>query len=196
MTVDAPEAPVDAATRDDATVDPVPAPRGRVRQLLPWLLAVLALAAAVTTTVAWRAAADRSSTRADVESVAGRFMDGFVNWDASDGLDEVFAVMAELGTDRLADEAASEELPGLLLDQLEAADARSQGDVLEVVAGDAAGTEATAVAQVRQTLSSTELPAPVTTCLSAHMVLVSLDGAWRVDQLDLYGPGPCPTEED
>ena len=171
--------------------------RRRLTAALPWLGTLIATMVAIASTVLWLRA-DGSAADPDIELVASQFLTAFVNWDATDGLDEVLVTVGDLGTEGLLRQLENDELPPDLREQLTGAAAQSAGNVVDLVVEPLPKDDAHAVAYalVEQVVSSVALPEPTTTCGAAHLKLAFIDGEWRVAELDVFDrDGPCPVLE-
>lgn len=194
----------DTATRDpgppDAGQELHPPPRdpqdGRgsltsgAGAVAPWIVAVVAVAVAVVALVQWwqldRGVADDREAR----EVAGQVVAALTNWQADD-LSSVREILDRHGTERFTDEASQ------LLDQfaqgLQQAEARSTGEILNLVADAEEGAEgAVALAVVRQEVTNTSLDRPDVQCWGTRVVLQRRSDSWLVDGVELYGPNQCP----
>lgn len=132
---DSPESEHAATTSvyDDAVTPDAPSIRSRSRwtRVLPWVIAILALAAAVYSTVQWRALAGYQDQVSSARTAAVGFVDDLTNWDASDGLDDEIESLRAQGTGPFLDEIdlvfGGDDLAG----QLEADGISAQGEVEE-----------------------------------------------------------------
>lgn len=194
-----PDAP--AASGPPPTSDAPPTSSdGAGRRIAPWIVAVVTTAVAVVAVVQWlrldsAAAADRA-----VQEVAQEVVVALTNWQA-DQLDEVRTVIERRATDRFGEEASA------LLDDfaagLQEADARSTGEILDLVA-DAHVVPVTvdgevreelvgvALAVVRQETENAALQRPDVQCWGVRMTIEQVNGRWLADGVELYGPNTCP----
>lgn len=156
----------------------------------PWIVAVVAVAVAVVALVQWwqldRGVADDREAR----EVAGQVVAALTNWEADD-LGSVREILDRHGTERFTGEASQ------LLDQfaqgLQQAEARSTGEILDLVADAEEGVEAAvALAVVRQEVTNTSLERPDVQCWGTRVVLQRRSEGWLVDGVELYGPNQCP----
>lgn len=106
-------------------------PRRRWVLVLPWVLAVLALAAAVWSTLQWQQLAGRQAQVDSARSAAVAFATDLTNWDASDGLDDEIDVLRNQGTGPFLDEVATQFGGGQLTQELAAAEMSATGRVEE-----------------------------------------------------------------
>lgn len=170
----------------------------RIRAVVPWLLAVLALAVAAYAVWQWQQLAVHERAREDVVAATTRFLTELTTWDASDGMGDTRDALLELGTDNLAADVealygASDEMA-----ELREIGARStstfEGVYVQRLDADRAETFAVLVQRVTTDLS----PDVEVTVRYATVGLVRIDGAWKVDQLDLLvdtlGPDGQPRD--
>lgn len=164
--------------------------RGRGGAVAPWIVAVVAVAVAVVALVQWWQLDRAASAEDQAREVAGRVVAALTNWQADD-LDAVRQTLDSNGTDRFNDEASQ------LLDQfaqgLQQAEARSTGEILNLVADVVEGTDgAVGLAVVRQEVTNSSLEQPDVQCWGTRVILQHRDGRWLVDGVELYGPNQCP----
>lgn len=165
--------------------DPRPAaPRAARRwiRLLPWLVAVLALAAAVYSTLQWRSLAAYQDQVATARTAAVGFVDDLANWDASDGLDDEIETLRAQGSGPFLDEIdlvfGGDDLAG----QLEADGVAASGDVEEAFVQDVEDGRAEVFTVVSVTYTSPEIsspPEPVTFPTSLELERGD-DGQWMI----------------
>lgn len=154
----------------------------RWTRVLPWLLTVLALAAAVYSTMQWRSLAAQQDKVDSARAAAIGFIDDLTNWDASDGLDDEIDVLREQGTGPFLDEIdvvfGGDDLTG----QLEAEGITASGELQEAFVQDVEDEQAEVFTVVSVTYSSPEgpdSPAPVT--FPAELELErDDDGEWLI----------------
>lgn len=186
-----------APARPPATTD---APTRRGVAWLPWVIAGLAIAVAVASTVLWLRADARADDlaaaeqdRTEVGLVANSFLVALTTWDAVD-LDATLQQIEELGTQRLREDVA--ELLGLEINQqLRDLNVRSDGDVLDVFVQSLANGRAEVFAVVRQSVESDRLEeTEVTFNYFDLRFLETPDGEWLADAVVLIDPalGPPP----
>ena len=194
--------PVDTTTR--AHEDGPPPPEdgddgarraaGGAGAIAPWIIAVVAAAVAIVALVQWWQLDGELSADQEVREVAGQVVAALTNWE-SDDLETVRGVIDRNGTARFTDEAVE------LLDQfaqgLQQAEARSTGEILNLVADAEGGPEGgVALAVVRQEVVNASLEQPDVQCWGTRVVLQEQDGRWLVDGVELYGPNQCPAAGD
>lgn len=161
-----------------------------------WVVAIVAAAVAVVAFVRWSQADGASDDRRAVAETAGTVLSALTNWEADD-LPAVREEVAQRATDRFRDEA--DAIFSEFGQNLSAAGARSEGEVLDLVAEvegpTAEGTvTATALAVVRQVTENIDLPSPDVGCWAARLLVQQVEGRWLVDGLELYGPNACPRD--
>lgn len=171
------------ATTPDADPDRVDTPPVRPRRwtsLLPWVVAILALAAAVYSTLQWRSLASHQDQVGSARTAAVAFVDDLTNWDASDGLSDDIERLRSQGTGPFLDEIdlvfGGDDLTG----QLEADGISARGDVEEAFVQDVEDGRAEVFTVVSVTYSSPETSpgAPVT--FPAELELERRDGQWLI----------------
>jgi hypothetical protein len=154
---------------------------------LPWVVVVLAVVVAAMSTVQWLSLRGAAADRQAVTEVASDALMTVTNWQAGD-LDAVRERLAELGTERLQEEA------GQILDELDeslvAADASSRGEIIDLVS-EARRGEGIAFALLVQQMETGELGTSMETCWSVRVVVIERAGRWLADQIDIY-EGDCP----
>lgn len=191
-----------SASTETPTASPeAPSPSGRGRQLVPWLVAVAAVALAVFSTVQWRTLAAEQAAREEVETAAGTFLVELTTWDASDGLADTRDRLTELGTGAFVAEV--DELFGAELgEELRELSARSEGEVQDVFVQSIDGDRAVVFGVVHQTQTTDVTPRDTIT-RSARVVLERVDGDWLVSRVEMVDPGQnelgdvtAPTGED
>lgn len=157
----------------------------RVRRAAPWVLLVLALAVAVTSTIQWRQLATEQAVREEVDAVAGSFMLTLTTWDASEGMAATREELREAGTERFAGEV--EELFGTTEDLagLEDIGARSEGEVRRSFVQEVDGDRATALVVVDQRITADVLEGEEASVRYAELDLVRTSGDWLVDEVEL-----------
>lgn len=154
----------------------------RWTMVLPWLLTVLALAAAVYSTLQWRALAAHQDKVESARAAAIGFIEDLTNWDASDGLDDEIDVLREQGTGPFLDEIdivfGGDDLTG----QLEAEGITADGELQEAFVQDVEDEQAEVFTVVSVTYSSPEGPdAPSPVTFPAELELErDDDGVWLI----------------
>lgn len=175
---------------DAPSGDTAPRPRRTRRprrwtRALPWVVAVLALAAAVYSTWQWRQLASRQDAIASARAAAVDFTRDLTNWDASDGLDDEVEVLRNQGTGAFLDEIEFVFGGDELTSQLQADEISATGEVEEVFVQDLEGDVAEVFAVVSVTYDSPNIENgldPVS--FPASMVLERAgDGGWLVREV-------------
>lgn len=187
---------VSSTTPDESRSEPPPSadtptdPGGRdLRSLVPWIVVIALLAISVIAGYGWSQAASEDAARDDIQTVAGRAVSTLTTWDASD-LGPVEQAVTEFGTERFQQEA--NEIFGEFSTGLEQAQVTSTGEVLDIAVAEISGSNAVALATVRQEVTNTSTEGgPVESCWGARVMLVEVDGSWLVDHLSLFGPNAC-----
>lgn len=177
---DAPEGPGEPSGRR---------PTGGARWL-PWALVGLLAATTLVFLGLWLGA--RGDEAPDVREAAVAFMTELTTWDASDGLEATTEALRGMGTGDFLDEV-DEVLGSDVRATAEALGAVSAGTVTEVVLDPSEeGAAWTAIVFVEQTLTVagvTEAQEQI-----ARLVLVAVDGSWKVEVLELLN-APTPLDE-
>lgn len=178
------------APTGDAAPEPAAAPPRRRRlvgMVLPWLVAVLAIAAAVYSTVQWRVLATERDLADSARAAAVGFARDLTNWDAADGLADEIEILRSQGTGPFLDEIrfvfGGDELTG----QLEADEVSATGEVKEAFVQSVEDGLAEVFTVVSVTYRSPEVEReldPVT--FPASLVLERADeGGWRVREVTI-----------
>lgn len=162
--------------------------RPRPRQVLraaPWVLLVLALAVAVTSTIRWQQLAAEQAVREEVDAAAGSFVLTLTTWDASEGMAATREELRQAGTERFAGEVdelfgTTEDLAGL-----EDIGARSEGEVRRSFVQEVDDDRATALVVVDQRITADVLDGEETSVRYAELDLVRTSGDWLVDEVEL-----------
>jgi hypothetical protein len=180
------ERPTVATSRTPATARRSWHPgRGAVAVLLPWTVAVLALALAAALFLQLRSAGTTENELAAVEETVGRFALDLTSWDASDGMGGTREALRGAASERFATEV--DELFGGTDDlaELEEIGARSEAEVEDVLVSSIEGDEAEALAVVVQRVSTDVTDGEEVSLRYARLGLVEEDGDWRVDRVEL-----------
>jgi Mce-associated membrane protein len=185
--------PAQAATDGPAASDTRRAPTWR-SLVLPWVVAVLALAVAGVSTWQWLVLAAADDTREQVQRAAETFVLELTNWDASEGLAGTREELQAAGTGEFLQEV-DELFGGTLGAELEAVDAVSTGEVQDVFIQRIEGDQAIAFAVVLQQLSTSVSDQPERTVRSARMELTEVDGRWLVSSVQLLADGGVTPDE-
>lgn len=172
--------PADADTGAAGT-SPARRPR-RWTRLLPWVIAALAMAAAVYSTVQWRSLAEHQDQVDSARAAAVGFVDDLTNWDASDGLDDEVQTLRAQGTGPFLDEIDLVFGGDDLTSQLEAEGISASGELQEAFVQDLEDDRAEVFTVVSVTYSAPDTPqspAPVT--FPAELELErNDDGEWLI----------------
>lgn len=172
----------------ETSPEPIPSagpgtPR-RPLALLPWLVALGAIAVAVFSTVQWQSLRAEADDRRDVVVAATNFVTDLVNWDASDGIDDTVQALREQGTGRFL--AQAEQLfGGPVGDELELADASSTGEIEDLFVQSLEGDRAEVFAVVAQRVSSDVADASEVQLRRVILQLERVEDTWRVENVEL-----------
>jgi hypothetical protein len=163
----------------------IPGAELRSEVLVPWIVAVVALALAGFFFLQVRSAGQPAGDLSAVEETAGRFALELTNWDASDGMADTREALRDAGTETFA--ADVDELFGGTGDlaELEEIAARSEGEVEDVLVQSIEDDRAQALAVVVQRVSTELTDGAEVSLRYARLDLVHAGGDWRVDQVEL-----------
>lgn len=180
----------DPSSRASDPEDPGRSPTAGAGAVAPWIVAVVAVAVALVALVQWWQLDRNISDDQRAREVAGQVVAALTNWQADD-LGPVRDVLDRHGTERFTDEAS--QLLDRFAQGLQQAEARSTGEILNLVADADDGTEGgVAIAVVRQEVTNTSLERPDVQCWGTRVVLQRRADRWLVDGVELYGPNQCP----
>lgn len=175
------------ATDDPAAHSPTlpePAAPARTRSVLPWAVAMVAVAVALFSTVQWLGLQGEADDRRDVALASTAFLADLLNWDAGDGMDDTVTALRAQGTGRFL--AQAEDLfGGPLGDELEVAAATSEGAVEDLFVQSIEGDRAEVFAIVQQSVSSTVTSGSERTIRQVILQLERVEGTWRIENLEL-----------
>lgn len=151
------------------------------------MVAVLAISAAVYSTLQWRSLADQQAQVVSARTAAIGFVEDLTNWDAADGLDDEIDVLRQQGTGPFLDEIdfvfGGDDLTG----DLQAAEISATGDLQEVFVQSLEGD----VAEVFTVVSVTYSSPGATTTLNPVTFPASLtlqreeDGGWLIREVSV-----------
>lgn len=181
--VEAPSTPPEGA----AGAGPIAPASGRA--WLPWSLVGLLAATTLVFLGLWASAGEGEA--GDVRAAAVAFMSELTTWDASEGLEGTTEALRSMGTGSFLDEV-DEVLGSDVRATAEALGAVSAGEVTEVVLDPDPDRAAwTAIVFVEQSLTV----AGITQAQEqiARLVLVQVEGEWRVEVLELLN-APTPLD--
>lgn len=152
--------------------------------ILPWTLAVLAIAAATFSTLQWRSLADQQAQVDEARAAAVAFVTDLTNWDAAQGLDPVLASLREQGTGPFLDEINDVFFGSDLRQELEAGQVAASGEIREAFVQNVANDRASVFVVVDVRYSSPQQNAPLpSVTFPAEVVLEHVDGTWLVRQV-------------
>lgn len=152
------EATMTDTPTDEATAPTAAPPRRRRWSLvLAWVVAALAIGAAVFSTWQWQQLAAREDTVATARVAAIGFVEDLTNWDATDGLDDEIDVLRARGTGSFLDEIDLVFGGDELTSQLEADGVTAAGEVEEAFVQDLEDDVAEVFVVVSVTYGATEV---------------------------------------
>ena len=162
--------------------------RGRV---LPWALAVLALAAAATFLLLWRAERSEAHRRTEVAVTARSFLVALTTFGA-DTIDRDVEEIRAFATGTFAeevDQTFSDQRVGDIRD----ANVESVGRVRDVFVQSLSGVEASAFGVVEETVRNDSTPEGRTDTLRVSLDLVETADGWKVSRVEvLQSPANAP----
>jgi Mce-associated membrane protein len=173
---------------------PKPTPRKRrirrstIGTILPWAVAALAAAAAVTFAILWLGARSGAAQEEEVVSTARRFLQALTNFSAEtieEDVDQIrgFAV-GQFANE--VNETFSEDRVRAISDS----EAVSTGRVQSVFIQSLTGSTGTVFGVVRETIVNTTLPAPRVDLLRIELGMIETPEGWRVSSVEiLQSPG-------
>jgi len=152
--------------------------------ILPWTLAIVAVAIATFSALQWRALADQQAQVDQARAAAVAFVTDLTNWDAGDGLDPVLASLREQGTGPFLDEINEVFFGGDLGRELEDLEVAANGNIREAFVQSLANDRATVFVVVDVTYSSPQQREPARPMtFPAEVVLDRVDDRWLVRQV-------------
>lgn len=164
---------------------PATTPRRRWTAVVPWVVAVVALAVAAISTVQWQRLAAHDAQVNSARAAAVGFAQLLTTWDAGNGLDDEVAALRARGTGPFLDELDLVFGGDELSSQLEADEVSATGEVQEAFVQDLEGDTAEAFVVVSVTYRAPTIqedPAPVTFPASLTLERAS-DGTWLVREV-------------
>jgi hypothetical protein len=173
--------------------------QARALAVVPWVIAVLAVAVAVAATVQWRALEREQQTRDAVERTAGRVVLALTNWDASgDGMSETRAQLRALGTERFAADVDPLFGTPAAMARLAELQASSRGEIERIYLETIRDGSADVVAVVTQRIATGVNGSTDATLRFARLRMVLDAGVWLVDEVNLVvtEPGAIPMLSD
>jgi hypothetical protein len=152
--------------------------------VLPWTLAILAVAVAMFSALQWRTLADQQAQVDQARATAVAFVTDLTNWDAARGLDPVLDSLREQGTGPFLDEINEVFFGGDLGRELEDLQVSANGDIREAFVQSLANDRATVFVVVDVTYASPQQREPMQPMtFPAEVVLDRVDGQWFVRQV-------------
>lgn len=164
-----------------AAPPPQPRSRGALAVAVPWVIAVLALAATGFSTWQWQQLAAQEGRADSARAAALAFVQDLTNWDAADGLDDEITALREQGTGPFLDEINAVFGGDQLTRQLQEAEVSATSEVEEAFVQDVGNGTAevfVVVSVTYQTPEGNDDPQPVV--FPAQVVLEERGDGWLV----------------
>lgn len=184
-------APDAGAFRGTATAPPPgPRPTRWLAIVVPWVIAVLALAATGFSTWQWQQLAAQEGRADSARAAALTFVEDLTNWDAADGLDDEITALREQGTGPFLDEINAVFGGDQLTRQLQEAEVSATSEVEEAFVQDLGNGTAeifVVVSVTYQTPEAGDDPQPVV--FPAQVVLEERGDGWLVRQVTVPNAG-------
>jgi len=158
----------------------------------PWVviaLGAMALAAtclAIGFGVAWSDANSQTSTQATVKRVAGDFLLALTNFTPT-SVDADFRTIAGYATGDFAKQS-NQFFGSSIRQQLQAAQARSEGQLRYVYVQTLDGSQASVYAEVDQTYANNKVTTPITDVLQVVLGLTDTATGWKISAVTVLQP--------
>ena len=160
----------------------------RLKRYFPWVVAVLALLAAVTFGVLWQQESARASEEDELRAAATEFITDLTSISA-DTVEADAEAIKEWAVGDFADEAEVFYGPKAIEAVVEA-DATTEGDVQELYVQSLAGGEGSVFAVVNYTVTNAGTEEPKSDIVRMSVELIQADGDWKVNSVRvLESPG-------
>lgn len=157
---------------------------------IPWVLFVLALAAAGFLYLQWRSATVAEDRRAEVRSTATDFLDALTNFRAGT-IDRDAAELRDLAVGQFA-----EEVDEFFGEEAAAAIRRSRavstGETEAVFVQEVSGESAVVFGVVRQTVDNDQLSQPRIEIVRTEIRMIETADGWKVNQVDILQTPVAP----
>ncbi|MHB8682524.1 MAG: hypothetical protein ACYDA2_10585 [Acidimicrobiales bacterium] len=165
-----------------------PAPAGGRR----WLVPVLALYAVVMTVltigfaVAWSNLSSQNDSRATMVTVARDFVLALTNFKPNT-VDSDFRAISSYATGQFAQQS-NQFFGSSIRQQLEAAQAQSQGQIRYAYVQDFSGDQGKVYVEVDQTYANNRVTTPTTDVLQVVLDLTDTSGGWKISAVTVLNP--------
>lgn len=175
----------------------VAAGRGRrsaqPRWLVPVLLVVTAVSivAAIAFGIAWSGLQAQQNTRVTVRKVASDFLLALTNFKPNT-VDSDFKAIATYATGNFAKQS-SQFFGSNIRQQLEKAQASSQGQLRYIYIQDLNGNRASVYAEVDQTYANAKVTTPQADVLQVALAMVDTSGGWKISEVSVLQPPSSPS---
>jgi Mce-associated membrane protein len=160
----------------------MPKPSVRSRRL-PWLLLVLAVAAAVTFGWLWWGERAEDARREDVEATAAGFLLALTNFDAAT-IDADVREIRSYAIGQFADEV-DQTFNADRVAAIREGQASSAGTMRSLFVQELGQDTATVFAVVDETTSNSSSPAPRQDVLRVEVELIETEGGWKVNRVEI-----------
>jgi Mce-associated membrane protein len=161
-----------------------PVLRGVIRsRRLPWVLLVLAVAAAGTLGSLWWGERAEDARRAEVEATAAGFLLALTNFDAAT-IDNDVREIRSFAIGQFADEV-DETFNAERVAAIREGQATSTGKMRSVFVQELGEDTATVFAVVDGTTSNASSPAPRQDVLRVEVELIETEGGWKVNRVEI-----------
>lgn len=166
-----------------------------LKRLAPWIVALIALGAAVTFFALWQKERGDDREVADMRSQATRFVEALTNFSA-DTIEADAQRIKSFAVGDFADEADA-FFGERAIEALKEAEATSEGDVQSVFVQSLEGDTGSVFAVVNETVSNSQRTQAQTDIIRLEIGMIKTSSGWKVNRVDvLQSPGaplPAPT---
>jgi hypothetical protein len=164
------------------------ATKARMLRALPWAVAAVAVAAAVTFAILWVGARGSGERQEEVAESARGFLRALTNFGAT-SIEQDVEDIRSYAVGQFAEEVEATFSEGRI-DEIRQSEAVSTGRVQDVFVQSLKGTTASVFAVVRQTIVNRSLPAPRVDVLRVELGMIETAEDWRVSSVEiLQSPG-------
>lgn len=158
---------------------------------LPWILFVLALAAALSMGFLWQRAEGREHRRAEVTAVTQRFLTALTNF-SGDTIDADVQEIKAFAVGSFADQV-DQFFDDTTTQALKDANAVSKGTVQSIFVESLSGGSANVFGVVSESVTNKSSTGPRSEILRIDMEMIETKDGWKVDSVKiLQSPGETP----
>ncbi len=166
---------------------------GRLPRLVPWVLFVLALGAAITFAVLWQQQLEQDQAEDELRSQATEFVTALTNFSAKT-IDQDAEQIQAYATQEFKQEA-DVFFGGKAIAAIKQAKVRLKGDVESIYVQSFEGNSASVFAVVTQSLTNASSKEPSVDIARFNFDMVKTDSGWKVSHLEfLQSPGTVVPE--